>query len=102
MSEPFRVGEIAELCNLPPEAARYDGYEVVIVELAQHRTWCGEYGEKLSGLAYVILFDDRLVACRPKNLRKRHKPIDTVDTEAPNKKTRWADGPWKPRSLEHV
>lgn len=97
MADPFRVGEIAELCNLPSDAARYNGYEVVIVELAKHRTWRGENGEKLSGIAYVILFDaNPFVACRPENLRKKSPPIDTVDTETPNKVTQWADVPWKP------
>jgi len=102
VSDPFRVGEIAELCNMPAELAQFNGTEVAILELAAHREWRMGNGKKTSGVAYIVFFQDAPTACRPEHLRKKPPPIDTVDTEAPNKKTRWSEGPWQPKETSRA
>lgn len=102
MADEFKVGEFAELCNLPPWSAQKNGTEVVIVELAAFRSWKNvDTGELQHGYAYIISFEHyAYVACRPEYLRKKSPPIDTIDSAEPNKKTQWADGPWKPEFIQ--
>lgn len=103
MSDQFRVGEFAELCNFPGELARFNGVEVLIVELAAHREWRRVSDDVLCrGVAYLVSWEEYPeCAIPPKYLRKRRKPIDTVDATTPNKITQWSDGPWKPET-RHV
>lgn len=99
MTDQFRVGEFAELCNLPDWAARLNGVEVLIIEPARERKWkfCGR---PMSGVAYIVSYDNEpRVACPPQYLRKRRPPIDTVDASDPYKVTNWNECPWWPEKL---
>lgn len=87
----FKEGEVAILCNLIAESAKYNGEEVIIVEYLGMRTY-GEYGtyELYSTKAN---FCNEIINNIDYVLKKKKPPEEEIDwveklnLKAPNKET---------------
>ena len=94
MSEQFKVGEIAILQNLPPQAARYSGTECqILLEEREYQMPSPIPGIRMITIAYTIRdCDGNVRLCDRSRLRKKKPPQE----DDANKVVSWDECAWKP------
>jgi hypothetical protein len=94
MTDQFKPGEIAELCNLAGREAIFNGTDVTIVEgLADRLIVSPLNGLPHRAVTYIIAFNEwKRVACPPEHLRRKKPPRDDLHVVSWNTVPMWSPG----------